>query len=103
MASTLTLAHKLQRAINSKGGKILLNTNQFYSTDMNNTVTVYVIKQAYFDEVTEKTKSIELFKTTSQIQVVFFLRDFWCEMNGIPIPTDNEEWNKIKEEQNGGK
>lgn len=102
MASTLTMARKLQRAINSKGGKILLNTNQFYSEDVKNTVTVYVIRQAYYDEATDRTKSIELFKSTSQIQIVLYLRDLWFEMNGIPIPTDNEEWNKAKAKYNGG-
>ena len=31
------------------------------------------------------------------IQILLFLRDYWFEMNGWDIPTDNEMWNEIKQ------
>ena len=40
---------------------------------------------------------MELFKSTSQIQVVLFLGYFWYDINGWEIPTDNEMWNNAKQ------
>ena len=56
---------------------------------------------AVYDEETGKHKNVELFKSTSQIQIVLFLRDLWFEMSGQEIPTDNAQWNSIKEKNNG--
>ena len=91
------MIHRLQQAINNKGYKILYSTSQFYSDKQNRPVTMYHIKQALYDEKTDKNKNIELYKSTSQIQIVLFLRDFWYEINGMEIPTDNEQWNAIKQ------
>ena len=96
MASNSVMIHKLQQAINEKGQRILYSTSQFYSKDQNRPVTVYYIKQSVYDDETGKSKNVELFKSTSQIQIVLFLRDIWFEINGWEIPTDNEQWNKIK-------
>lgn len=97
MASNSVMIHRLQQAINNKGYKILYSTSQFYSDKQNRPVTMYHIKQALYDEKTDKNKNIELYKSTSQIQIVLFLRDFWYEINGMEIPTDNEQWNAIKQ------
>ena len=42
-----------------------------------------------------------MFKSTSQIQIVLFLRDLWYTVNGKELPQDNEAWNKIKNSQKG--
>lgn len=97
MASNSTNIHRLQRAINNKGGTILYNTTQFYSFEQDRPITVYIVRQAFFDEQKQKTKYEELFSSTSQIQVLLFLRDYWFQMNGWEVPTDNELWNKAKE------
>lgn len=102
MASNSTNIHRLQQAINAHGGKILYSTSQFYSTQQNRPVTVYHIKTAVYDEEKERNVNIELFKTTSQIQVVLFLRDMWFEMNGWEVPHDNEMWEKVKEDIKNG-
>ena len=102
MASNSVMIHKLQQAINGKGGKILYNTSQFYSENQNRPVTIYHVKQAIFDEEKGKNLNVELFKTTSQIQVVLFLRDLWFELNGWEIPQDNEIWNEIKRGESNG-
>ena len=99
-ASNSTMIHKLQTAINSKGCKLLYQTSQFFSEDQNRPVTMYHIKQAVWDEEKERNRNIELFKSTSQIQIVLFLRDYWYQLNGMPIPTDNPEWEKIKAKMN---
>ena len=99
MASNSQMIHKLQQAINMQGYKILYNTSQFYSDKQNRPVTMYHVKQAVYDEEKGKNKSIELYKSTSQIQIVLFLRDFWYEINGMEIPTDNEQWNAIKDKE----
>lgn len=98
MASYANIAKKLQRAINQRAGtKLLINTNQWYSNDKQRPVTVYVIKLTM--EVPNKPgtkQSVEMFKTYSQVQMVLWLRDYWYELNGWEIPTDNKTWEEIK-------
>lgn len=97
MASNSVNIHKLQTAINGKGYNVLYSTSQFYSFKQNRPITVYQIRQAVWDDEKQKSKSIELFKSTSQLQILLFLRDMWYEINGWEVPTDNEMWNKAKE------
>ena len=96
MASNLTLIKKLQHAINEKGGKLLYQTKQWYSNDQERPVTTYSIRQAFYNEKTGKTESVELFSSTAQIQIVLFLRDYWYKLNGWEVPNDNEVWNDAK-------
>jgi len=96
MASNSVNIHKLQSAINMRGHKILYSTSQFYSSQQDRPVTMYYIKQAVWDEETKKNKNVDLFKSTSQIQILLFLRDMWYEINGWEVPTDNETWEAIK-------
>lgn len=98
MASNSVMIKKLQQALNAKGCMLLYSTSQFYSAQQDRPVTMYVLKQAMLDEETGKTKSVELFKTMSQIQMVLFLRDMWYEVNGWDIPKDNEVWEQKKAE-----
>ena len=96
-ASNSTMIHRLQRAINDKyDQRILYNKTQFYSNDQNRPVTMYLIKKAIWDEDKQKNKNVELFSSTSQIQIVLFLRDLWYELNGWEVPDDNEMWNRAK-------
>ena len=96
MASNTVSIHKLQSAINSKGLKILYSTSQFYSNQQDRPVTVYQLKQAVYDEETRRTHNVDLFKSTSQIQILLYLRDMWYEINGWEVPTDNPMWEDIK-------
>ena len=101
MASYAQLAKKLQNAINQRSGvKLLINTQQWYSSDKGRTVTCYVIKQSMEEASAGKKKrkkSIELFKTYSQVQMVLWLRDYWYTINGWEVPTDNETWEEVKQ------
>ena len=94
--SNSVMIHKLQHAINDRGGNILYNTTQFYSQQQERPVTLYIIKQAQWNEERQRTQNIELFSSTSQIQIVLFLRDFWYRMNGWEVPTDNPVWEEAK-------
>lgn len=94
--SNSTMIHKLQNAINSKGEKLLYNKTQWYSETQNRPVTLYSIKKAVLDQDKDKLVNIELFRSTSQIQIVLYLRDYWYELNGWEVPTDNETWNQVK-------
>lgn len=98
MASNSTMIKKLQQALNMNGDMLLYSTSQFYSDKQQRPVTVYTLRRAYLDEESGKTKSIELFKTTSQIQMVLFLRDMWFTVIGREIPNNNPTWDKIKEQ-----
>lgn len=98
MASNTAMIRKLQTALNTKGYKILYSTSQFYSDEQQRAITVHHIKEAVYDEDKQKNVNLDLFKSTSTIQVVLFLRDLWYEVNGKTVPTDNEVWNKKKQE-----
>jgi len=101
--SNTVLIHKLQQAINSKGDKILYATSQFFSEKENRPVTVYHIKKAFYDIDKQRNKTIELYKSSSQIRILLFLRDYLYKLEGKELPTDNEEWNEIRkkiEEEN---
>lgn len=96
--SNSTMIHKLQNAINDKYSyNVLYNTSQFYSDDQERPVTIYTIKKSVYDKKKGRNVNIELFHSTSQIQIVLFLRDLWYQLEGLEIPTDNEEWNRAKE------
>jgi len=88
---------KLQRAINDTyDKKILINKTQFYSEDAKRPLEYYVIKQAVWDENKLKFRNIELFSSASDIQIVKWLRDYWYQLNGWEIPTDDPVWEKAK-------
>ena len=95
MQSNSTMIHKLQTAINKRGYKLLYNKTQFYSDKQDRPVVQYSIKQIV-DGTDSRKHYIELFKSCSQIQIVLFLRDFWYDINGWEVPTDNEQWNEAK-------
>ena len=93
-----TMIVKLQKACNQKfDAKLLYNKAQIYSEKADKPITILSVKKAVFDKKTGKTKNVEIFNTTSELQVVMFLRDYWYELNGWEIPKDNEEWEKAKE------
>lgn len=96
--SNSVMIHKLQHAINDKGGNLLYNTTQFYSETANRPVTIYIIKQAQWSEERQRMINVELFSSTSQIQIVLFLRDFWYKLNNWEVSTDNPVWEQAKEE-----
>jgi len=96
MPSNSAMIRKLQMALNRKGDKILYSTSQFYSDDAHKAITVHHIKRAVFDEEKGRTFNIELFKSTSMIQIVLFLRDLWYDANGMEIPDNNDTWSNIK-------
>lgn len=89
---------KLQHGINNKfGAKILVNKQQFYSEDADRPITEYIVKTVVWDENKGRNTYIELFSSCSQIQTVLWLRDYWYELNGWEVPTDNPIWTKEKE------
>lgn len=96
--SNRVMIKKLQAAINNKFDmKLLFNKTQWYSKSQNRPINTWVIRKAVWDEDKGKFVNVELFKSTSEIQIVLYLRDLWYHLNGWEIPTDNEFWNKIKE------
>ena len=101
MAGNQAMIRKLQSALNTKGMRIMYSTSQFYSFDQDRPITIYSIKQAVWDEERQRFMNQELFKATSQIQIVLFLRDLWYTVNGKEVPQDNEVWNNIRNSQKG--
>ena len=101
MKNNQSAISKLLKALNYKGEKILLRTKQFYSQKMDSPVTIYYIDKAYMDEDNpDKTKNAELFHSTSQLQIILFLRDLLYISEGKNLPDDNDVWNKKRKEIN---
>lgn len=98
MKNNQAVIFKLQQALNHEGQMILQRTTQFYSMDTNSPITIYYIEQSYFDEETQRTKKNELFHSTSQLQIILFLRDLLYLCKGEELPTDNEVWNAKRKE-----
>lgn len=97
MGKFLTTARKLQTACNERFGvHLLINQWQWFSKDKNRAITVYTVLHSIPDEENRKDINTVLFSTYSQVQLVLFLRDYWYELNGWEVPTDNEEWEAIK-------
>lgn len=101
MPSNSTMIHKLQQALNMHGLRIMYCTSQFYSDKQERPVTIYHIKQAVWDAKKQKYVNQDLFNSTSQIQILLFLRDMWYSLNGKELPTDNETWNEIRDKYRG--
>ena len=94
--SMIVTINKLQKAINSKNGRVIINHTQFYSEQSRRAVGMYTIKQAYWNDTKGRTESYELYSSYSQLQTVLFLRDYWYHMNNWKIPEDNEEWIELR-------
>ena len=88
----------LQRALQMEGEFILINTSQFYSIDKHKTVTRYHVKKQVQSEDKNKSTTVELFSSCSQIQITLFLRDYYYEVTGQEVPHDNPYWEQVKAE-----
>ena len=87
----------LLKAINFQyDAKLLYSSSQFYSKSLQRTITMYTIKQAVVDEDSDYTESIELFRTTYRFHILLFLRDYYCEISGQEVPTDDPKWESAK-------
>lgn len=97
MRSNSTIISQLQMGLNTQyDAHILYNKTQFYSEEQNRAVNIYTIKKSVWDEDKGKNKYVELFSSTSQLQIILFLRDLLYKYQGKPIPHDNEMWEEAK-------
>lgn len=97
----LRTSKKLVQALNSRGHKITFSTKQFIGKD-GLARTMYSVSKAIWDEDKRKYQHNELYSSTSMVRMVLFLRDMWFEENGWELPTDQEQWNKIREDLKNG-
>lgn len=97
---------KLQRAINDNfGQRILINKTQYCCNNVDKIGELIIIKQAQWDNEKGKFRNVELFSSPSDVQIVLWLRDYWYQLNGWEVPTDNKQWNEAKrkyEEKHNG-
>lgn len=98
MASVNKSIDKLIGALNMKGYMLLYNKKQFMGIE-GKPHNLYVISQAKWDPMRNKYGQVEIYKSTSTVRIVLFLRDLWYSENGWDIPTDNEMWNEIREKE----
>lgn len=96
MADINNSINKLMKALNSRGMMLLYNKKQFMGKE-GQPHNLYTISQAKWDASKGKYGSVEIYKSTSTVRIVLFLRDLWFTINKQELPTDNEMWNKIRE------
>lgn len=88
---------KLIQALNSRGYMLTFSTKQFMGRE-GQPHNMYSISKAIWNDEKRKYSHSEIYSTTSMVRVVLFLRDMWYKENDWELPTDQEEWNKIREE-----
>ena len=96
MADINKSINKLIQALNMKGYGLMYNKKQFMGKE-GKPHNLYSVTQAKWLPEKGKYGSIEVYKSTSTIRIVLFLRDLWFSVNGWELPTDNEMWNGIRE------
>ena len=96
MADINKSINKLIQALNQKGYMLMYNKKQFMGRE-GKPHNLYTVTQAVWNADKNKYGSIEVYKSTSTVRVVLFLRDLWFQTNGWELPTDNEMWNNIRE------
>ena len=100
MADLNKSINKLIVALNQKGLMLMYNKKQFMGVE-GKPHNLYTVTQAKWNDDKKKYGSVEVYKSTSTVRVVLFLRDLWFSVNGWDLPTDNELWNKIREDEKG--
>jgi len=87
---------RLIQALNTKGYDLLYNRKQFMGVE-GMPHNLYVLSKAEWDSAKGRYNTVDIYKTTSTVRMVLFLRDMWYVENGQELPTDNEMWNNIRE------
>lgn len=90
--------NKLIKALNMRGYMLMYNKKQFMGVE-GKPHNLYTVTQAKWLPEKNKYGSTEVYKSTSTVRVVLFLRDLWFLENGQELPTDNEMWNQIREKE----
>lgn len=98
MADINNSISKLIKALNTRGYMLMYNKKQFMGVE-GKPHNLYVVTQAKWDPLKGKYGQIEVYKSTSTVRVVLFLRDLWFLENGEELPTDNQMWNDIREKE----
>lgn len=88
---------KLIQALNGRGHKYTLSTKQFIGKE-GQPHNMYSISKAIYNEEKRRYSHEEVYSTTSMVRITLYLRDMWFIENGWELPTDQEEWNAIREE-----
>ena len=98
MADINSSIGKLIKALNQKGYMLMYNKKQFMGVE-GQPHNLYSVTQAKWLPEKNKYGQIEVYKSTSTVRVVLFLRDLWFLEQGKDLPEDNEMWNQIREKE----
>jgi hypothetical protein len=98
MADINSSIGKLIKALNTRGYMLMYNKKQFMGTE-GKPHNLYTVTQAKWDANRSRYGSTEVYKSTSTVRVVLFLRDLWFLEQGKELPMDNQMWNDIREKE----
>lgn len=92
----MNISKKLILALKTKGIRLTLANKEF--VDKKGVIhTLITLNNAEWDPDREKYVNRELYSTASPLRLTFYLRDMWYEVNGLELPTDQPQWNAIRE------
>ena len=100
MADINKSINKLIQALNRKGYMLMYEKGQFMGVE-GQPHNIYTIQQAKWLPEKGKYGKVAIYKSTSTVRIVLFLRDTWYRENGEELPTDNQMWNEIREKEKG--
>jgi len=89
---------KLIQALNTHNYQLLYHKKQFMGKE-GMPHNLFVLSKAVWDEDKGKYGQVEVYKTTSLIRMVLYLRDMWSLEQGEELPQDNEVWNQIRKKE----
>lgn len=98
MADLNKAVSKLVQALNIHGYNLLYHKKQFMGKE-GKPHNLFVLSKAIWDDSKGKYGQVEVYKTTSLIRMVLYLRDAWCLEQGEELPQDNELWNEIRQKE----
>lgn len=89
-------AQKLIGALNFEGDDLTFNSKQFKGKE-NITMTMYWIGRNVWDAEKHRWDNAELFRSTSCLRIVLYLRDMFYISHNEPLPDDFDEWNRFRD------
>ena len=92
---------KLMQAISIKTDRCLTFSMKQIRGREDRIITLYIVSESVYNPDLGKYQNIEIYSSSSMVRVTMYLRDVWNMVNGVELPTDQPQWNEVREELMG--